>query len=81
MSAPNYMDNVMSRFGHHLSAHQRTHISDSMVSNLQSAKSGSGYLQMHNSGIASTVSLKNLSTISPALGAVGTTPTDDVPSK
>ncbi|KAG2206265.1 hypothetical protein INT47_007278 [Mucor saturninus] len=80
MSAPNYMDNVMSRFGHHLSAHQRTHISDSMVSNLQSAKSGSGYLQMHNSGIASN-SLKNLSTNSPGLGGVGATPADDVLSK
>lgn len=81
MSAPNYMDNVMSRFGHHLSPHQRTHISDSMVSNLQSAKSGSSYLQMHNSGISSTVSLKNLSINSPGLGTVGVTPTNDVESK
>ncbi|CDS02989.1 hypothetical protein LRAMOSA00391 [Lichtheimia ramosa] len=31
-----YMDNVMSRFGHHLSAHQRTSLSQSMVPNLQS---------------------------------------------
>ncbi|KAI7879620.1 hypothetical protein K492DRAFT_178563 [Lichtheimia hyalospora FSU 10163] len=32
-----YMDNVMSRFGHHLSAHQRTSLSQSMVPSLQSS--------------------------------------------
>lgn len=81
MSAPNYMDNVMSRFGHHLSPNQRTHISDSMVSNLQSAKSGSGYLQKHNSGISSTVSIKKFSTNSPSIGGVGATPMYDVEGK
>lgn len=60
MSAPNYMNNVMSRFGHHLSPNQRTSLSDSMVSNLQPAKPGSGYLAAYNnSSVHSTSSIKN----------------------
>ncbi|KAI8889251.1 hypothetical protein K501DRAFT_282405 [Backusella circina FSU 941] len=40
MSQPNYLDNVMSRFGHHLSPHQRSNISHSMVPTLKSATAG-----------------------------------------
>ncbi|KAG2236960.1 hypothetical protein INT48_002029 [Thamnidium elegans] len=62
MSAPNYMDNVMSRFGHHLSPNQRTSLSDSMISNLQPTKPGSGYLAAYNNNSSvptSTSSIKN----------------------
>ncbi|KAI9333731.1 hypothetical protein BD770DRAFT_477569 [Pilaira anomala] len=53
MSEPSYMDNVISRFGHHLSPNQRTTLSDSMVSNLQPTKAGSGYLKAYNYRISS----------------------------
>jgi hypothetical protein len=46
--APHYLNNVMSRFGHHLSPNQRTNISDSMVSSLQSAKAGASYESPNN---------------------------------
>lgn len=59
---PNYMDNVMSRFGHHLSPNQRTHISESMIPTLQSAKPGSYELSYESSA-----------TIKPQLHSVGVT--------
>lgn len=40
-NTPSYMQNVYSRFGHHLSPNQRNYLSDSMISNLHSAKPGS----------------------------------------
>lgn len=49
MSQPNYLDNVMSRFGHHLSPHQRTNISHSMVPTLQSA-TPAGYSSVVKNG-------------------------------
>lgn len=45
---PHYLNNVMSRFGHHLSPNQRTFISDSMIPSLQSAKAGGSYESPNN---------------------------------
>lgn len=80
MAQPNYMDNVMSRFGHHLSPNQRTHLSDSMVSNLQSAQPGPGYLPLNKINIAvTTVSLDNNSmNLCPGTGGAGVTSTHSV---
>lgn len=74
MSAPNYMNNVMSRFGHHLSPNQRTSLSDSMVSNLQPTKPGSGYLAAYNNSAPSASSIKN----SPSMKETGVTPMCDI---
>lgn len=38
-SSLTYMNNVMSRFGHHLSPHQRTQITNTMIPQLQNASS------------------------------------------
>lgn len=74
MSQPNYMNNVMSRFGHHLSPNQRTYISDSMVSNLQSSQPGPGYLPINKLNIGtSTVSLANNNNSNPGIGGGGVT--------
>ncbi|CAO3589226.1 unnamed protein product [Absidia cylindrospora] len=43
-SSLTYMDNVMSRFGHHLSPYQRTQITNKMTPQLQNASSNTrGY--------------------------------------
>jgi hypothetical protein len=78
-SAPNYMDNVMSRFGHHLSPNQRTHLSDSMVSNLQSAKPGPGpsNLPVYHIAPHSTISMTEKSSNANS-GSGGVTPMYDV---
>jgi hypothetical protein len=52
---PHYLNNVMSRFGHHLSPNQRTFISDSMIPSLQSAKAGASY-ESPNSPVSVTIS-------------------------
>lgn len=64
---PNYMDNVMSRFGHHLSPNQRTFISESMIPTLQSAKPGSYELPYEASSAAAAA------IIQPQIHSAGTT--------
>lgn len=76
MSEPSYMDNVISRFGHHLSPNQRTTLSDSMVSNLQPTKAGSGYLKAYNYRISSNNSSSIKS--SPGIKETSVTPMCDV---
>lgn len=81
MPQPNYMNNVMSRFGHHLSPNQRTHLSDSMISNLQSAKPGPGYLPVYHAAAASTsvsINIKTTTSTASGLANTGVTPMNDV---